>query len=164
MPTLAEIPCTWPEAAAPVAVTAFATEGLRRSKAIPCFDFVPTDHRAVYAVLSALPRGSFCEWGSGMGIVTGIAAMLGFTACGIEIDPRLAAAARLLLRDFGLTARIETGDYLEMALPADLHFVYCWPGETPRVEAHFLAATPPHARLLFCNGAADIRYRRKVPD
>jgi len=160
--TLEEIAQEWPAVTPPAAVAVFAAEALRRSRAIDCFDFVPTDYRVVYAVLSSLPRCSFCEWGSGIGIVTGIAAMLGFQAAGIEIHAGLAAASRALLRDFGMEARIETGDYLEMAPVADLHFVYCWPGEALRVEAHFLAATPPQARLLFCNGAADIRYRRKV--
>jgi hypothetical protein len=159
---LEEVPVTWQPVTPPPEVAAFAEEGLRRSRAIDCFDFVPTDYPTVYAVLRSLPRGSFCEWGSGLGIVTGIAEMLGFQACGIEIHAELAAASRRLLHDFGLRATIATGNYLQMAPQADLHFVYCWPGETPRVEAHFLAVTAPSARLLYCNGAADIRCRRKA--
>ncbi len=60
-----------------------------------------------------IPRARFCEWGSGIGVVTAMAEMLGFEACGIEIDAPLAAASRELLRDFKLSAPIETGDYLE---------------------------------------------------
>jgi hypothetical protein len=161
--TLEELPLVVTPLPPPPAVCTFAEEGLRRSRAIDCFDFVPTDYATVYAVLSALSRGSFCEWGSGMGIVTGIAEMLGYQARGIEIHADLAAASRTLLRDFGLHARIETGDYLAMTPREDIHFVYCWPGQTPRVEAHFLSATPATALLLYCSGAADIRCRRKVP-
>ena len=47
----------------------------------------------VYNVLCAIPRGRFCEWGSGMGVVTGLAETLGFNAYGIEINADLAAAA-----------------------------------------------------------------------
>ena len=160
---LAEIPMVWSPCEPPDAVREFAEEGLRRSKGIDCFDFVPSDYRTVYSVLAALPRSSFCEWGSGMGIVTGLAAGLGFAACGIEIDATLAAASRRLLQDFGLRARIETGDYLACEPAADLFFVYCWPGETPRVEEHFCRAAPPRARLLVCHGAADLRLKAKAP-
>ena len=91
-------------------VSEFIEEGLRRSKAIDCFDFVPSNYQVVYAVLDTMPRGRFCEWGSGIGIVTGLSEMLGFDACGIEIDEQMAAASRELLADFDLSATIETGD------------------------------------------------------
>jgi len=161
MATMEEVPLSWELAPVPEEVTRFAEEGLRRGRAIDCFDFVPTDYRTVCAVLQSLPRCSFCEWGSGMGTVTGIAEMLGFAAWGIEIHAELAEASRRLLRDFGLSAPIVTGDYLLMAPDADVHFVYCWPGETPAVQAHFMEIASPHARLLYCNGAADIRCGRR---
>ena len=108
-----------------------------------------------------MPRGRFCEWGSGMGIVTGLAEMLSFDACGIEINEEMAAASRELLTDFGLSATIKTGDYLKISHDADIYFTYCWPGQMPRVEKHFLSATPRHARLLICHGAQDIRCKVK---
>ena len=39
----------------------FAEEGLRRSKTINCFDFVPSNYCVLYAILSNLPRGSMTE-------------------------------------------------------------------------------------------------------
>ena len=38
---------------------------------------------------------SFCEWGSGLGVVASMAAMLGFESYGIEIDEQLCRCARL---------------------------------------------------------------------
>lgn len=142
-------------------VSEFIDEGLRRSKTIDCFDFVPSDYQIAYSILYSMPRGRFCEWGSGMGIVTGLAEMLSFDACGIEINEEMAAASRELLADFGLSATIKTGDYLEISHDADIYFTYCWPGQMPRVEKHFLSATPRHARLLICHGAQDIRCKVK---
>src|SRR5689334_11361769 len=54
--------------------------------------FVPCDFAAAYRALAGLAgtnlaRGPvFCEWGSGFGVVTGLAALLGFDACGIEAE------------------------------------------------------------------------------
>lgn len=139
-----------------------AAEGLSRARAIDCFDFVPSNPCVVYAVLSALPRGRFCEWGSGVGVVTGLAQTLGFDARGIEIDPQLAAASRKLLADFGLTPAITTGDYFQLDCPADIYFTYCWPGQMPRVEERFASVAPDHARPVICHGAEDIRCRVKA--
>ena len=138
----------------------FVIEGLRRSRTIDCFDFVPSNYNTVYSVLAALPPGGrFCEWGSGIGIVTGLAARLGFAACGIEIHAKMAAASRQLLADYGLSATIETGSYFEMERAADNYFTYCWPSKWQRVEEHFESVAPAHARLLMCHGAEDIRCK-----
>jgi hypothetical protein len=138
---------------------------LPRDSAAPRRSIVSTSSRAttrsVYAVLSALPRGRFCEWGSGIGVVTGIAQTLGFDACGIEIHPPLAAASRKLLADFELAPTITTGDYLQLDCPAEIYFAYCWPGQMPQVEGRFAVIAPDHARLLICHGAEDIRCRVK---
>jgi hypothetical protein len=139
----------------------FVEEGLRRGKQIDCFDYVPSNYDVVYAALSTLPRGRFCEWGSGMGIITGLAEMLGFNAHGIELDPRLVAASRRLLADFGLSASIGTGDYLDVQHAADITFVYCWPGQVSRAEEHFLATAADGARLLVYFGPEDFRCEVK---
>ena len=158
---LREIPLICTDLAMPKRARELIDEGLHRSKTIDCFDFVPSNYEAVYAVLGATPRGRFCEWGSGMGIVTGLAEMLGFESCGIEINAELASSSRRLLGDFGLSATIETGDYFEICRDAEVYFTYCWPGQMPRVEEHFLSVTPGHARLLICHGAEDIRCKVK---
>lgn len=139
----------------------FIEEGLRRGKAVDCFDYVPGNYQVAFAVLRALAPGRFCEWGSGMGIVTGLAAMLGHVARGIEIDPRLAAASRRLLADFGLEAAIETGDYFAVRREADVYYAYCWPGQVQRVEERFEAACPDHARLILYYGPEDVRFLGK---
>ncbi len=140
----------------------FVRQGLARARSIDCFDFVPSDYSVFYGVLAALERGRFSEWGSGIGIATGLAGLLGFKAQGIEIHPELAVASRLLLADFGIAATIETGDYFEMAHNADVYFTYCWPGKMLRTEQHFIDTAPNTARLLICHGAEDIRCKVKT--
>lgn len=132
--------------------------GLTRSLSIDWFDFVASDCEVVYTLLSALQRGAFCEWGSGLGIVTGLAEMLGYDAKGIEIHEPLANASRELLHQFGLRAEIEIGDVFERHDAADLYFTYFWPGKVPEAEAHFRAIAPAGSRLLIYYGPSDIRW------
>jgi hypothetical protein len=162
MATLREIPLISTVRAMSKSVSQFIDEGLRRSKTIDCFDFVPSNYQMVYAVLQSMPRGRFCEWGSGIGIITGLADTLGFDACGIEIDEQLASASHEFLADFGLSATIKTGDYYEISHDADIYFTYCWPGQIPRVEQHFLSATPDQAKLLIYYSAKDVRCNVKA--
>lgn len=126
---------------------------------VKCFDFVPSDYELVWRVLSGLPRGRFCEWGSGLGIVTGLAEILGFTALGIEVDADLAQLSRELLGTLGLRSPIYTGDYLERNDQADYYFVYCWPGSVMATEAHFETIAPQSARVLICHGQSDVRIK-----
>jgi hypothetical protein len=156
---LIEVPLEPSSIPLPQLAEALIEEGLQRSRKVDCFDFVPSDYRVMYRVLDTLTRGRFCEWGSGMGIITGLAEMLGFEAEGVEISGELAEVSRQLLHDFQLTAPILTGDYHEIETTADWYFTYCWPGQTWRVEQRFLAIAPDHARLLICNGAADLRCK-----
>lgn len=141
----------------------FVAEGLKRAKQISCFDFVPSNYALVYAALAGMPRGRFCEWGSGMGIVAGLAEMLGHQSHGIETDEQLAAASRLLLSDFGLSTTIQQGDVFEIQHDADLYFVYCWPSQICRTEEHFLLHCPDAAQLIILHGAEDIRRVVKTP-
>jgi hypothetical protein len=58
----------------------------------PVAGFVPSDYDLVYRTLEMVRNQTgpeFCEWGSGLGVITCLAAMLGFDAVGIEIEPRL---------------------------------------------------------------------------
>src|SRR5262245_51626456 len=80
--------------------------------------FVPSDFNAAYAGLVALEaRGLlagrwFCEWGSGFGVVSCLAAMLGFEAWGIEAEEDLVEEARQLADDFGVPAEFVHGSFL----------------------------------------------------
>ena len=62
--------------------------------------FVPSNPERVYRALRGVADNhffdgiSFCEWGSGYGTATCLAATLGFDACGIEIEPQLVQASR----------------------------------------------------------------------
>ncbi len=80
--------------------------------------FVPSDFETVYHALRAIieaslaPGNSFCEWGSGFGVVASLAAMLEFDACGIEIDRGLIDASRTLAEDFALPVEFVHGSFI----------------------------------------------------
>jgi len=136
----------------------FVTDGVERGKSVDWFDFVASDYAVVYTLLSALQRGRFCEWGSGLGVVTGLAEMLGYSATGVEIHEPLVQASRELLAEHGLQSSIECGDYHERADAAELYFTYCWPNRVVRTTERFHEIAPPGSRLLIYYGPADIRW------
>lgn len=80
--------------------------------------FIPSCPESVYRALRSIfvrnvARGfSFCEWGSGYGTVTCLAAILGFEAVGIEIDPQLVNASRGLANRFELSAVFAHGSFV----------------------------------------------------
>ena len=91
-------------------------ERFQREQPTPAF--VPSDFPAAYAALRALeasglaPGRYFCEWGSGFGVVSCLAALLGFDACGIEAEGALVEAAGRLAADFGLPVQFACGNFL----------------------------------------------------
>lgn len=135
--------------------------GAAMAKQVNWFDFVASDYGVVYTVLSALQRGRFCEWGSGLGVVTGMAEMLGYSAMGIEMHEPLVQRSRQLLQQFDLRSTIEVGDYFEREDRADLYFTYCWPNRVVKTEERFLEIAPAGARLLIYYGRNDIRWMQK---
>ena len=80
--------------------------------------FVPSDFIAVYHTLASIaeqnvaPSNNFCEWGSGFGVITCLAAMLGFKAYGIEINQELVQEARQLAKDFDLSTEFACASYI----------------------------------------------------
>lgn len=80
--------------------------------------FVPCNYRKLYSVLRLIERNrltcgmKFCEWGSGIGIATMIASMVGFEAHGIEIDPALVKVAGRLSHQHGLAVNIACGSFI----------------------------------------------------
>ncbi|MCA9213307.1 MAG: hypothetical protein KDB27_09595 [Planctomycetales bacterium] len=80
--------------------------------------FVPSESKLVYGALrgliqsGALNGNSFCEWGSGFGTVTCLAAALGLKAFGIELEARLINASRQLATDFNLPAQFVRGSFV----------------------------------------------------
>jgi hypothetical protein len=66
--------------------------------------FVPSVPERVFAVLEEVTRRQlpptrvFCEWGSGFGTATCLAAVLGYKAYGLEIDEELVRRSRAIAR------------------------------------------------------------------
>ena len=94
--------------------------------------FVPADLRGAHDALALLrPRAdSFVELGSGAGAITIVADLLGYDACGIEIEPWLVDAAVELAEDFDSSAQFTCGSFLPRGfrtdewLDADFHVTY----------------------------------------
>lgn len=76
--------------------------------------FVPADYGVARRVLSSLraPGRRFLEWGSATGIITIMADLMGFDACGIEIDAALVAIACDVAKRHRSTARVVEGSFL----------------------------------------------------
>lgn len=76
--------------------------------------FVAADYDVVRAALLTLraPGLRFLEWGSASGIITIMADLMGFEACGIELDPSLVRTARTIAARHGSGARFVAGSFL----------------------------------------------------
>lgn len=75
--------------------------------------FIPSDYDMVLASLMEHRAAGrrFLELGSGSGIITILADLAGFDACGIEIDLELSNTARELAQRFGSHARFVHGSF-----------------------------------------------------
>jgi len=95
-----------------------------RNSPVRITGFVPSDFLTVYRALRAIseanlaPGNLFCEWGSGFGVVTSLAAMLGFEVCGIEIERGLVDASRRLADDFRLPVEFVHGSFVPSSAEA----------------------------------------------
>lgn len=80
----------------------------------PFHPFVSADYDAVCEALLPwrAPGRRFLEWGSATGVITVMADLMGFDACGIELDASLVATARDLARRFDSGARFSAGSFL----------------------------------------------------
>ena len=120
-----EIPYTAEDCDLPAKVKKFIDEADRRcdefydqnlNKRYP--RYVPSEPAQVYAALrhvteQGLPLGdTFIEWGSGFGVGTSFAAMLGYQAHGIEIEETLVEKAEALAHDQGLDAEFLPISYI----------------------------------------------------
>ena len=87
-----------------------------RNKRYPTY--IPCNALLVYEALRAILDQKltfdtvFCEWGSGFGLVTGLAALLGYSACGVEIESELVDRSNKLLDQFGIEATILETSYV----------------------------------------------------
>ena len=78
--------------------------------------FVAADYDAVLTALMSLrkPGRRFLEWGSATGVVTIMADLLGFDACGIELDSSLVDVGRALATRSRSNARFAAGSFIPM--------------------------------------------------
>ena len=80
--------------------------------------FVPSVPERVFAVLEEVTRRQlpptrvFCEWGSGFGTATCLAALLGYEAYGLEIDEELVRRSRAIAQRLGIPVTILCTSFL----------------------------------------------------
>jgi hypothetical protein len=170
-------------------------EGCKELSRLP--GFVPSNYPQVYHSLRSIAfentaaGDAFCEWGSGFGVVTCLAAFAGFRSIGIEIEPFLVEAARRLAADFHLDVQFlrdsylppESCDALDAAEPSlyvvaqpgevqrtwgltpeDFDLIYAYPGpdDDALIAAIFRRFACSGAILLTFHGREGMRLRRKI--
>ena len=84
--------------------------------------FIPAEYEIVRDALleHRAPGQTFLEWGSGSGVITIMADLVGFDAYGIELDSALVQSARTLAKRFDSRATFVCGSFLPTG--------YRWPG------------------------------------
>jgi hypothetical protein len=161
--------------------------------------FVAADYEVVRAALLGLRAGGaagargreqrFLEWGSATGIITIMADLVGFDACGIEIDASLVETARAVAASHGSAARFVVGSFLPtgyvprtpdgdsrtgtleegpsgyLALGRaledfDVVFGYPWGGEEPVMHDVMQRYGSPKAILLLYDASGEVRAFR----
>ena len=138
------------------------------------------------------PGPVFCDWGSGLGGVCGVAALNGFEAAGIEIERVLVDSARVLAESMDLPLSFGEGSFLLPGdqdlidagtlhttlafdsrawdeldlLPADCDviFSYPWPGEEVIVDRAFARHASAGAMLMTYHDFDRILVQRKLLD
>jgi SAM-dependent methyltransferase len=159
--------------------------------------FVPSDFEQAYRALTwiestHLAAGRrFLEWGSGIGIVAALAALVGFDAVGIEVEPPLVEIARAFAADHRIDVEFACGSYVPSGAEPfvdiagdvtwlrtdrpdsyaglglepedfDLIYAYPWPGEEQVVFDLFEACASVGALLLTYHSQDGMRLQRKV--
>jgi hypothetical protein len=158
--------------------------------------FVPCNFAGAYGILQHLAAQAeaagtlFCEWGSGFGVVTCLAALLEFDAYGIEVDITLVRASQRLAADFDLPVIFAQGSFIpaddrilmrsadsfgwlttteapaheELGLATEdfgIIFAYPWPDEERVLGQLFERHAGAGALLVTHHGGDDFRLRRK---
>lgn len=170
-------------------------EAFTRSRRPRIDNFVTSDFRQVDAALDWIVQqrllcgNSFCEWGSGFGVVAMLAALRGLNSFGIEIEPSLVEEAAALAEDHGIEVEFATGSFItesgravmeaggetqhvETETPAaydtlgcqicdfDLIFAFPWPGEEEHWFELFDRFACDGALLLSYHGIEQLRLQR----
>ncbi len=201
---LSEIPLRLEPYALPVEVVSLLddadariNEFYRANLDTPVPAFVPSDFVLVYQALREIgerglaPVSLFCDWGSGYGVTSCLAAMLEMDAIGIEIEPDLVREAERLGEDFELAVQFVEGSFVppgmdfiaeecgesawlrtdgtsayeELELdPDDFGLIYCypWPGEQRAIDRLFEEVAAVGTLLLTYHGLDGMRLQRKL--
>lgn len=115
--------------------------------------FIPSDSELLYAALHHITRNGlalgnvYCEWGSGFGFGICLAALLGYDAYGIEIEPELVELSRKLAGDLGIGVNVLEGSYMP-----DGYESYAGVGGEELVEPD------GHLHSVAENGRAELKY------
>jgi SAM-dependent methyltransferase len=148
--------------------------------------FIAADYDVVLRQLLRLrrPGARFLECGCATGVITIMADLLGFDACGIEIDADLVAVARRLADKYESSARFAHGSFLpagyeyrdptgdsrlgtliqgDSGFPQlarslkdfDIVFAYPWSGESAVLEDMMKRCGGSDARLILYGDPAD---------
>jgi len=156
----------WPALELPASFRRFVDEAEIRSDFVDEPMFVASDYQLAYAALTTLPVGRICEWGCGLGVVAGMASLLGWEAVGIEQNEELAGMARQLHADFGLWTEIVDGDLFYTKEPAELYYAFMWPDLVEPMQEYFALHAPPGARLILhdATGRMELFMRKAEAD
>lgn len=154
--------------------------------------FMPADYGRVLVALTELwrPGMRFLELGSATGVITVMADLLGYEACGIEIDERLVRMAREVAVRYESKARFAAGSFLpqgwvwrppdgdgrlgtigegvsgypELGLPLDafdLVYAYPWSGEEATLLDLLRVHGAPEGCLLLHLTSGELRLLRR---
>ncbi|MCP3914017.1 MAG: hypothetical protein GY711_00495 [bacterium] len=150
--------------------------------------FIPSDHASAYDLLRLLSdrASTFVELGSGGGVVTVMADLLGYDAYGIELEPWLVERSIELAEEFESNASFVEGSFVppsyqeeiehqsrdhftptagacaydELGLELDdfdLIFAYPWPGEEDWLDELVQRYARPEAFLLVYDSSGGFR-------
>lgn len=120
---------------------------------------------------SALPNDAFfCELGSGIGLITMIASIMGMQARGIEIESELVEIARTIATESNISAKFFAASMFPDETPSppaiydqtDLFFVYPWPPQVESAISLFQAVAKPGAILICYRGGLQYRILRQT--
>jgi len=111
----------------------------------------------------------FCEWGSGLGLVTLLAAMLGMTATGIEVEDELVDLSREFSLQHGIPASfIHTSMYpKDNPQPrinykeVELFFAYPWPDQISQMLNLFEEVAVAGSIFLCYHGGRNFKAFRR---
>ncbi|WP_146401738.1 hypothetical protein [Planctomycetes bacterium CA13] len=172
-------------------------DAFTKSRRETIHNFVVCDFAVVGAAIEWIANenlicgNAFCEWGSGLGVVTMMAAIQGFDAVGIEVESDLIDEARRLADDFSIPAgfvegsflpedrsaiadRIQDIDHVDLDAASayeelgssidefDLIFAFPWPGEHQYFAELFDGCASDGALLMTYDGRNQLVLQRRV--